>query len=210
MSKWCGAQQSDGRCFASAAERNKGPILDVLGKVLLQRGLVLEVASGTGQHVVHFANAFPTLTWQPSDPDPQLREAIRLRIEDERLANVNAPLDLDVERVPWPVASADALVCINMIHISPWAACEGLMAGAGAILPAGGVLFLYGPFLQTDQPTAPSNLAFDADLKARNPAWGLRSLEAVAALAERNGLRLRKVVPMPANNLSVVFTRTQP
>ena len=144
MLKRPGRRQADGRWFASAAERNKGPILEVLETVLPRRGLVLEVASGTGQHIVHFASALPELTWQPSDPDPDLRASVRSRIEDEQLANVNAPLDLDVAQPPWPVASADALVCINMIHIAPWPATRALFEGAKTIVPLGHIVFMHG------------------------------------------------------------------
>jgi SAM-dependent methyltransferase len=205
MLKWFGRQQHDGRWFTPAAERNKGPILDVLAKVLPQRGVVLEIASGTGQHAVHFAGALPDLTWQPSDPDPDLRSSIRLRTEDAGLANVNAPLDLDVGRVPWPIAAADALICINMIHVAPWSATHALFDGAGRVVPAGHVVLLYGPFRRFGRPTSESNARFDADLRDQDPTWGVRDLEAVSEAALARGFVLEDIVAMPANNLSLVF-----
>jgi len=193
--------------LAPAAERNKGPILDVLARVLPRSGLVLEVASGTGQHAVHFAEALPELTWQPSDPDPSSRASIRGWIAERRLVNVRAPLDLDVLRPPWPIARADAMVCINMIHIAPWTAAEALIAGACALLDTGAPFFLYGPYRRADRPTAPSNEAFDAELRAQNPSWGLRDLDTVVQLAARSDFELLEVVEMPANNLSVVLRK---
>jgi len=207
MLKKLGRQQPDGQWFISAAERNKAPILAVLQTVLPTHGVILEVASGTGQHVVHFAEALPDLTWQPSDPDADLRASIRLRIEDRRLANVNAPLDLDVARVPWPVDRADAVVCINMIHVAPWAATHALFDGAEKCLAAGHVLFLYGPYRRSRRHTAESNAQFDRDLRAQDPAWGVRDLEAVSDVGQSRGFALDDVVEMPANNLSLVFRR---
>jgi SAM-dependent methyltransferase len=192
---------------APAAERNKQPILEVLAPLLPASGEVLEIASGTGQHAAHFAAALPGLRWRPSDPDPAARASIAARIADEKLANVGAPLDLDVTRQPWPLERADAVVCINMIHISPWAATGALMQGSARILPAGGLLFLYGPYRRGGAHTAPSNEAFDASLRAQDPAWGVRDLETVAGVAASAGFSLEKVVAMPANNLSVVFRR---
>lgn len=206
MRKWLGRKQDD-RWFASAAERNKGPILDVLASVLPQRGVVLEIASGTGQHVVHFANALHELTWQPSDPDPDLRESIRLRIANERLANVNAPLDLDVAQLPWPLASADALVCINMIHVAPWSATHALFDGAQNVISSGHIVFLYGPYRRFGRHTSESNAQFDCDLRTRDPTWGLRDLEAVSEVALARGFALEDVVAMPANNFSLAFRR---
>jgi len=190
---------------APAAERNKGPILTVLKRVLPARGLVLEIASGTGQHVVHFAQCMPRLTWQPSDPDPELRSSIRASIAQTGVSNARAPLELDVCRQPWPVDAADAVVCINMIHIAPWAATTALMAGAARLLPTTGVLVLYGPYRREGQHTAPSNEAFDRSLRPSNPDWGVRDLEAVAKAAASHGLTLHDVTTMPANNLCVVF-----
>jgi len=144
--KTLGDRLPDGRWFSSAAERNKGPIADVLRGVLPARGLVLEVASGTGQHVVHFARAFPSLTWQPSDVDAELRKAIALRVAEEALANLLPPLELDVRKASWPLASADAIVCLNMLHVAPWPACDALIRGAARLLPPGAALYLYGPY----------------------------------------------------------------
>ena len=193
--------------IAPAAERNKDPILAVLRDALPARGLVLELASGTGQHAIHFARALPSLVWQPSDPDPAARGSIEAWIAESGLPNLRPPLDLDAGAASWPIEAADALVCINMIHIAPWDAAVGLFRGAAGLLPPGGVLVFYGPFRQQGQQTAPSNEAFDAQLQQRDSAWGLRDLEAVAEEALRNGLLLDRVIEMPANNLSVIFQR---
>jgi hypothetical protein len=190
---------------APATARNRDPILAVLRDVLPPRGRVLEVASGTGEHVAAFAAALPDLDWQPSDPSAEARASIAAWTAD--LAQVRPPLALDAAAPDWPIARADAMLCINMVHISPWAATIGLMAGAARLLAPGQPLYLYGPFLRADCPTAPSNLAFDADLKTRDPAWGLRALEDVQALAMRHGLAFDRLVEMPANNLSVVFRK---
>jgi len=190
---------------APAAERNKGPILTVLKGVLPASGLVLEIASGTGQHVVHFAQGMPHLMWQPSDPDPELRASIRAWITQSGLSNVHVPLDLDVGRLPWPIEAADAVVCINMIHIAPWPATPALMGGTARLLPATGALVLYGPYRRYGQHTAPSNAAFDRQLRSSNPNWGVRDLEAVVGEAASHGLALQDVVAMPANNFCVVF-----
>jgi SAM-dependent methyltransferase len=195
------------RQTAPAAERNKEPILAVLRRVLPESGLVLEIASGTGQHVVHFAGALPSLTWQPSDPDPQMRASIAAWVADAALPNIQPPLDLDVLADEWPIERADAVVCINMIHIAPWAATLHLMAGASRLLPTQGVLVLYGPFRRFSRHTAPSNEMFDAQLRLTDLDWGVRDLEVVASVAEQNGFALDEVVEMPANNLSVVFRR---
>jgi SAM-dependent methyltransferase len=189
-----------------AAERNKDPILAVLRSVLPAEGLVLEIASGTGQHVVHFARALPRLDWQPSEPDPDMAAIAAARIAEAGLANIRPVLPLDV-RTPWPIEAADAVICINMIHIAPWAACVHLVEGASRLLPAGGILFLYGPYRRDGRHTAPSNASFDADLRRHNPEWGVRDLERVAELAASHGFSLASVVPMPANNFSVVFSR---
>ena len=190
---------------APAAERNKDPILDVLRQVLPERGLVLEIASGTGQHAVHFAAALPALSWQPSDPDPANRESIAAYVSMSGLANVAAPLALDAREPNWPIDRADAVVCINMIHIAPWAAAEGLVRGAADLLGEGKPLVLYGPFTRGGRHTAPSNADFDASLKRRDAEWGVRDLDDVTALAQHHGLELERVVAMPANNLTVVF-----
>jgi SAM-dependent methyltransferase len=198
---------TDHRQQAPAAARNRDPILAVLRGVLPETGTVLEIASGTGEHSLHFAAALPGLVFQPSDPNPEARSSIAAWAAASGLANLRPPLALDAAALPWPVTAADAVLCINMIHISPWAATEGLMRGAAAILPPGGPLYLYGPYRRAGVATAPSNEAFDRDLRGRNPAWGLRDLEAVATLAEKEGFSGPAVTEMPANNLSVVFRR---
>jgi hypothetical protein len=197
---------SDPRRHAPATARNRDPILAVLRDALPREGTVLEVASGSGEHLLHFAAALPALSWQPSDPDPHARSSIAAWTADARLANVAAPLALDAASPSWPITRADAILCINMVHISPWAATLGLMAGAARLLPQGGLLYLYGPY-RVNGAVAPSNAAFDQDLRRRDAAWGVRDLEAVTAAAEAAGLRPQGVVEMPANNLSVLFRR---
>jgi len=192
---------------APAVARNRDPILVVLRDVLPAAGMVLEIASGSGEHAVHFAAALPHLAWQPTDPDEQARGSIAAHAGQAKLANLLPPLALDAAAPVWPVTLADAIVSINMIHIAPWRATQGLMAGAARVLPAGAPLYLYGPYRQHGQHTAPSNVAFDESLRARNPAWGVRDLDAVVALAAEHGLTLQRTVAMPANNLSVVFRR---
>lgn len=189
-----------------AALRNRDPILAVLRQVLPASGVVLEIAAGTGEHAVHFAAALPGLDWRPTDPSQDALATIAARRAQAALPNLAAPLPLDAVRPEaWPVQAADAIVCINMIHISPWSATEGLMTGAGRLLAAKGVLVLYGPYLEDEVETAASNLAFDASLRARDPSWGLRRREAVEALALRVGLALDQRISMPANNLCLVF-----
>lgn len=197
-----------GARISPATARNRDPILEVLRPRLPPGGLVLEIASGAGEHAVHMARALPQLQWQPTDRDPDALESIAAWREAAGLPNLLEPLALDAA-VPgsWLVSQADAVVCINMIHITPWSATQGLMAGAGRVLSEGGLLYLYGPFREADALIAASNEAFDADLKARNPAWGLRQKEAVAELAASNGLELVGRIEMPANNLSLVFLR---
>jgi SAM-dependent methyltransferase len=197
----------DARLYAPAAARNRQPILDVLKRHLPAQGLVLEVASGTGEHVVHFAQACPDLVFQPSDPDPAHRASTDAWTAALGLANVRPAVALDVTAEVWPVKAAEALLCSNMIHIAPWAAAVGLMRGAGRVLPPGGLLFLYGPYKRGGRHTAPSNAAFDDSLRARNPAWGVRDLETVASLAADNGFAQPTIVEMPANNLSLVFRK---
>lgn len=197
----------DNRRSAPATQRNREPILAVLREVLPASGLVLEVASGTGEHAVHFARALSALRWQPSDRSPDARASIAAWAATEELANILPPLDLDAAAGDWPIARADAVVCINMIHISPWTATEGLMREASRVLAPGAPLYLYGPYRRIGHPLEPSNAAFDDDLRRRNPDWGLRELDAVAACAKANGLMLAEVVEMPANNLSVIFRR---
>jgi SAM-dependent methyltransferase len=195
----------DGRRVAPAAERNKEPILAMLVRHLPGAGLVLEIASGTGQHVAHFAAALPSLSWQPSDADQASYPSIRAWTKD--LANVRPPLALDVRDEPWPVSGVDAVLCINMIHISPWAATAALLRGAASALREGGLLLLYGPYRRFGRHTADSNATFDAQLRARDPAWGVRDLEAVVELARESGFALTETVDMPANNLGVVLRR---
>lgn len=192
---------------APAVARNRDAITQVLLRHSPPDGLILEVASGTGEHIVHFAAAMPTAQWQPSDTDPEARASMQAWRQELALENLLAPLDLDTRSEPWPVTAAAAVVCINMIHISPWASCLALMRGAGRILPAGGLLFTYGPYKIDGQHTAPSNAAFDANLRARDPSWGVRDLDDVTAAAETNGLSRVEVVSMPANNLSLVFRK---
>ncbi|KXV12541.1 SAM-dependent methyltransferase [Caballeronia megalochromosomata] len=192
---------------APAAERNRDAILSVLARVLPQSGVVLEIASGTGQHAVHCAAALPGIVWQPSDPDADARDSIAAWRAQAGLANLNAPLALDVLSDDWGIGDVAAIVCINMIHIAPWEAAESLFRGAGARLGAGGVLYLYGPYRRNGAHTAPSNEAFDQQLRARDPRWGVRDLEAVEALGEQAGLTLVETVAMPANNFSVVFEK---
>ena len=195
-----------GKRHAPATERNRDAILAVLRAELPSSGLVLEVASGSGQHVVHFAATLPALDWQPSDPDPAALVSIESWRQEVGLPNVRPPLRLDAS-ADWPVERADAILCVNMVHISPWEATLGLMKGAGAVLPPGGLLYLYGPYLRENVETAPSNLAFHASLKARDPQWGLRRVEDVIAAATHEGLVFRRLLEMPANNLSLIFRR---
>jgi hypothetical protein len=198
---------SDARRVAPHVARNAEPIADVLREVLPPRGLVFEIASGSGEHVLHFARTFPALSWQPSDPDPAALASIEAWRAEAGLPNLLAPIRLDAAERNWPVTQADAILCINMVHISPWAATLGLLDKAAGLLAPGAPLYLYGAYRRAGGPTAQSNEAFDRSLKARNPEWGLRNLEDVAAEAERRSLRLDRVVEMPANNLSVVFQR---
>ncbi|MDB5644960.1 DUF938 domain-containing protein [Methylobacterium sp.] len=193
---------------APAVARNRESILAALRDVLPASGTVLEVASGTGEHVVHFAAALPALTWQPSDPEPAYRRSIAAHARAAGLANLRPPLDLDAASAPWPIRRTDAILCINMIHIAPWAATLGLMEQAGRILAPGGPLFLYGAFRENGRHTTDSNAAFDADLQMRDPRWGVRDLEAVVRVAEDRGLRLDRRMTLPANNLGLVFRRT--
>jgi SAM-dependent methyltransferase len=185
--------------------RNREPILTVLRRVLPARGTVLEIASGTGEHAVHLAARLPGLKWQPTDRDADALRSIAAHRAAAGLPNLLPPLELDAAAPSWPVERADAIVSINMIHIAPWRAAEGLMAGAGRLLARGGILYLYGPFKEEGRHTAPSNAAFDASLRARDPEWGVRDVGEVAELAARHGLALAERVAMPANNLSLVF-----
>ena len=189
----------------SAADRNKGPILDVLEEVLPKRGLVLEIASGAGRHVAYFAGALAGVVWQPSEPDAELRRMTSAAVAG--MPNVREPLNLDVLRQPWPIAAADAIVNINMIHVTPWAATGALMRGAGEVLADGGILYMYGPYRRFGGHTAPSNAAFDERLRMQDGEWGLRDMEEVERLAGKAGFSLERRVAMPANNFSLVFRR---
>jgi hypothetical protein len=193
------------RRSAPAVARNRDAILQVLASVLPPTGLVLEIASGTGEHAVHFARAFPVLQWQPSDPSPEARRSIAAWIAADALPNIRPPVDLDAEDGLAAIDPADAILCINMLHISPWGATEGLMRGAGRLLGPNAPMCLYGPFKRSDHPLEPSNRAFDIDLRQRDPRWGLRELDAVTVCAAANGLTLDRVFEMPANNLMVIF-----
>ena len=187
--------------------RNSDFILDVLRDVLPTMGVILEIASGSGEHVVHFARNFPSLVFQPSDPEPDALRSIAAWVKAAQVTNVRAPIVLDASQLPWPIASADGIICINMVHISPWDATLGLMRGAAAILSPGAPLYLYGPYIREGIATAPSNQTFDRSLRDRNPNWGLRDLEVVAATAQSAGFSRPVITEMPANNLSVVFRR---
>jgi len=194
--------------FSPAADRNKAPILEVLTRVLPGPAAVLEIASGSGQHAEHFAAARPDWDWQPTEADAAALGSIGARTG--ALGNVRPPLMLDVLAPRWPEALGrfDAVYCANMLHIAEWATCAALMQGAVRHLASGGAIVLYGPYLVDGEPTAPGNVAFDADLRRRNPAWGVRRLADVSAEAERAGLAFERRVDMPANNLMLVFRRT--
>jgi hypothetical protein len=198
---------TDRRLEYPATLRNRDAILDVLRGLLPPSGLVLEIASGSGEHIVHFARAFPGLTFQPSDPEDAALQSVKAWTQDSDLSNVRSPVMLDASSDHWPLSAADAVLCINMIHIAPWRATEGLFHGAAKLLPRDAPLYLYGPYRRADIVTAPSNEAFDASLKSRNPEWGLRDLEVVAEWARAEGFSPPEVTEMPANNLSVVFRR---
>ena len=196
----------EGGRTSPATARNRQPILDILAPRLPDGARVLEIASGAGEHAAFLAAALPNVTWQPSDPDPTAQASITAWRTQAAPPNLAPPRLIDAADLgAWPTQPVDAIVCINMIHISPWAATQGLMAGAGRLLTPGGKLFLYGPYIEADVPTAPGNLAFDESLKSRNPAWGLRDLADVAALASRHGLTRAERIAMPANNLIVIF-----
>jgi SAM-dependent methyltransferase len=193
------------RLFSPSASRNRDPILQVLRAHLPPSGIVLEIASGTGQHVAHFAAAFPGLQWQPTDPMPEHRASIDAWAVE--LPNVLPALSLDTTAADWPIRRSDTVLCINLIHIAPWAATEGLVAGASRVLAPGGLLALYGPYRRVGVPMEPSNEAFDADLRRRNPAWSLREIEAVVKLATDAGFSSPCIVTMPANNHMLLFRR---
>jgi SAM-dependent methyltransferase len=201
------ARSVDRRLYAPATERNRQAILALLRRVLPARGTVLEIASGTGEHAAWFAPRLPALVWQPSDPDPVARASIDAWGTSLPAPNLQVAIDLDAEAADWGIGRVDAVVCINMIHIAPWTACQGLIHGAARLLPPGGVLYLYGPFKRDGRHTAPSNQAFDRSLRRQDPDWGVRDLADVVTEAEANGLRLDQTIAMPANNLSVVLRR---
>ena len=196
------------RRSAPAAVRNREPIAEVLRGWLPESGLVLEIASGTGEHAVFFAEHFPGLTWQPTDLHPEAIASITAWGEAAALPTLLAPLTLDASASSWPVEHADALLSINMVHISPWASTLGLLDGAARILPAGGPLILYGPWITAEAETAPSNLDFDRELRARDPEWGLRSVEDFAAAGTDRGLKLEQTRAMPANNRMLLLRKT--
>ncbi len=195
-----------GARVAPSAARNRAPIEAALRLALPDAGTALEIASGSGEHALWFAGAFPDIQWRPSDVDDEALASIEAWRQESGPTNLLAAIRIDAaEPSGWPAAAFDAVVCINMIHISPWRATQGLIRGAAQALKPGGALFLYGPYLEDDRPTAPSNEAFDQSLKARDPAWGLRRLEAVTALAAAHGFTRERRIEMPANNLGVVF-----
>jgi hypothetical protein len=195
---------TDVKRHAPATERNRDVIAETLARVLPAEGLVLEVASGTGEHAVHFARCFPGLIWQPSDPDPIAIASINAWRADTKLVNVRPAMQLDAS-ADWPISHADAVICINMTHISPWAATLGLLRNAARVMPPSAVLFIYGPYNQHGVPLADSNAAFDMSLRQQNPEWGLRYVDDIVEEADKIGLRLDQVIAMPANNLSLIF-----
>ena len=204
--------------FAPAAERNKEPIAEVLGEILAESlpnvgevsdktKTALEVASGSGQHIVHFANRFPDVCWQPSDLSSQAVASVNSRVREAGLVNIKPCLQIKADSDGWPAGPFDLILNINMIHIAPWSACEGLFRRGACLLSRNGALVLYGPFQTNDPPTAVSNLAFDQSLRERDPSWGVRHLEEVNDLAQSNELHIQKKILMPANNLILVFRR---
>jgi len=195
----------DAKRHAPATARNREPIREVLARELPARGTVLEIASGSGEHAIYFARAFPQLAWQPSDTSGSALASIAAWRAEVQLDNLRGPVALDVTAASWPIAHADAIVCINMLHISPWEAALGLFAGAARVLPAGALLYLYGPYRFGGVFTAESNAAFDRSLRSRDPRWGVRDVDELEAAARPHGLVLRDTVAMPANNHSLVF-----
>ena len=197
----------DARLFYPATGRNREPILDVLREVVPSGGCVLELASGSGEHAVYFAARLEGVRWIASDTEPKARASIVAWAQHEGLDNIEV-CDVDAEMHPWSVqAPVDVVLCVNMIHIAPWSACQGLMAGAGEVLSPGGALVTYGPYMRGGRHTAASNASFDASLRGRNPAWGVRDVDEVQAEAEECGMLLERIVEMPANNLSLIFRR---
>lgn len=191
--------------FAPSADRNKDEILSVLPGILPREGTILEIASGTGQHAVHFAPRFPKATWRPTDRRASILPSIRAWTAESAVSNVAEPLELDVAWEAWPIEEANAIVTVNMLHISPWSTCSAWLTGAARVLTPGAPLFYYGPMIREGRETAQGNLDFDRSLRGRNPEWGVRKLEAIAALAEERGLLLDTVLDMPNNNTSLVF-----
>ena len=205
---WTAREGGEGaKRHAPATLRNRDAIAAVLADWLPPNGMVLEVASGSGEHIVHFAVTFPALDWQPSDPDPDALMSIAAWSAEAGRANVAPPLRLDAVSPDWPLAAAGAVLCINMVHISPWEATVGLFTQGAKLLHKGAPLILYGPYFRKDHPTAPSNLAFDESLRARNAEWGVRWLEDVTELAETKSFALEEVREMPANNLMLLYRR---
>jgi SAM-dependent methyltransferase len=201
------APSSSLRRSAPAALRNRQPIAEVLGEWLPASGLVLEIASGTGEHAVYFAERFADLEWQPSDIHPDALASIAACREESGPANLRSSIVLDASAAVWPIDQADAVLSINMVHISPWASALGLLDATARLLAPGAPLIMYGPWLKADVPTAPSNVAFDADLKRRDPQWGLRSVEEFAAAAKQRDLALSEIRAMPANNMMLLLRR---
>ncbi|MEE2996800.1 MAG: DUF938 domain-containing protein [Pseudomonadota bacterium] len=191
-----------------ATERNRDAIADVLSQILPAAGTVLEIGSGSGEHVFYFSKLFPDLTWQPSDPDPLNLQSIRAWGDFAARANLQLPLSINASDITLPIESAVAIICINVIHISPWDATEGLMRNASRLLPPGGPLYMYGPYKIGGTHTAPSNEAFDRSLRDQNKTWGVRDLDSVVAEAQKNGLAFTQRVEMPANNQSLLFIKT--
>jgi len=200
----------DVRRFAPATQRNREPILEVLRVHVKPCAHVLEIASGSGEHAVFLAPRLDAGTWQPTDVDPEARLSIDAWRDHEKDPRVLPAIELDVTKTPWPVKSADVVVCINMVHITPWATTVELLRGAADVLPAGGLLYLYGPYRRNGVSTSDSNEAFDQSLRSRNEQWGVRNLEEVQDEALEHGLVFQEVVQMPANNLSVIFRRAVP
>ncbi len=192
---------------APATQRNRDAITSVLADILPESGTVLEIASGTGEHIVHFAAAFPNVHWQPSDYDQAGVASIAAWRAETGLTNLLPPVQIDASASDWRIEKVDAILCINMLHIAPWKAVQGLFAGAGHRMARGAPIYLYGPYLEADVEAAESNLAFDLSLRSRNPEWGLRDKDAVIALGQSNGFRFDRRVEMPANNISLIFRR---
>ena len=203
----------DQRLFFPATERNRGPIGDLLSQLLPASGTVLELASGSGEHAVCFQQRFPHLLWQASDPNPDHRASIDAWIRHQVLTDVMpAALKLDVEERPWPLpptirSTLKAVVCINLLHISPASCTDALLEESALLLPSGASLIIYGPFMLNGAHTSASNAAFDQSLRERNGEWGLRDVNAITSIAANTGLQIDDVIPMPANNLTIVFNR---